>query len=117
MTGANLRSSQGDAVTHEAFTALLEQRITQMRSVLSTKAKEYASDADRLHNFKRAAAVLGTTPAKACMAFMTKHFVSVQDIVSAAAIGQATPQAVIDENLGDLCNYVVLLEAILKETP
>lgn len=97
------------------FDLLLERRIELIRSVLSSKVSEYASDADRLHNFKRSAEVLGCSPAQAALGYMTKHFVSVMDIIKADAAGQKTPVLVLNEKLGDLVNYVILIEALLKE--
>lgn len=98
-------------MTHEAFIALLEDRIGKMRQTLAKKATEYASGSDRLHNFKEAAAFLRCSHAKACLAFLTKHLVSIVDVVEQGG----TDASMIDEKVGDAINYLVLLEALLKE--
>ncbi len=102
-------------MTNEAFVALLESRIDQMRGTLDKKRQEYATSQDRLHNFKVAGAMTRRTPAQACVSMLAKHLVSIFDLVEAAALGQQTPSAVLDEKLGDAINYLVLLEALLKE--
>ena len=102
-------------MTNEKFELLLEMRIEQIKSVLERKRSEYASEDDNLHLFKRAAAMLATTPADACMCFMAKHWASLSEIVIKAKNGYKTPQAVIDEKIGDAICYLILLEALLKE--
>lgn len=103
-------------MTHDAFNALLVKRLEAIEKVLASKAKEYATSADRLHNFKRSAEVMRRTPAQACAAFMTKHVTSVYDMIEASAAGVAFNTSYIDEKIGDAINYLILLEAILKET-
>lgn len=104
-------------MTGPEFNAILTDRLAKTRSVLGAKAEEYASAADRLHNFKRAAAMTGRTPAQACVGFMTKHLVSVFDLVDRAAGGKPPDPAQLDEKIGDAVNYLILLEAILREQP
>lgn len=99
-------------MTHEAFVALLEKRIDTMRSVLAKKAEEYASDNDRLHNFKKAAAISRRKPSQALFGMLVKHLVSIVDLVEG---DRPMYLATIDEKIGDAINYLVLLEALLKE--
>lgn len=102
-------------MTDKQFDAILKARTEKMWAVLASKAKEYASTADRLHNFKQAAALMRCGPAHACGAFMTKHLVSVFDLIEKHERGEAIPSAVIDEKIGDAANYLVLLEAVFRE--
>lgn len=105
-------------MTGAQFDDILSMRIDKIRTVLSSKATEYASSSDRLHNFKRAAALSGRTTAQALVGMWTKHLVSVLDIVDEDA-HYAGPlpisRAFIDEKIGDAINYLILLEAILIE--
>lgn len=97
-----------------------------MRKVLASKNKEYASDSDKLHNFKRAADMLRCTPEKALIGMATKHIISILDIVDKIehyynTIPDVkpseinTPISMIEEKIGDAINYLILLEALLKE--
>ena len=100
---------------HEDFAKLLQRRLQLIDSILGVKAREYASAADRLHNFKRSAAITGEAPAQVCVGFFVKHLTSILDMVDANANNVIHSEAVIDEKLGDAINYLILLEAILKE--
>lgn len=102
-------------MTAQEFDAILGRRLEKTRLVLSVKAGEYATGADRLHNFKRAAELTRTTQAKALLGMLAKHLVSVVDVVEAHDTESLAPGAVIDEKIGDAVNYLVLLEAVLRE--
>lgn len=94
------------------FESILAKRLSQIAVVLGGKAKEYAQDGDRLYNFKVAARMNDETPAKALWGMATKHLVSVTDLIDGKL--ERTPEMV-DEKIGDMINYLILLEAILKE--
>lgn len=98
-------------MTDAEFNAPVEDRVGAIRGTLSSKAKEYAR-ADRLHNFKQAALVLRCSPQQALLGFLTKHLVSIVDMVQDQA---EHPAALWDEKIGDAINYLVLLEALVKE--
>lgn len=96
----------------EVFESILENRLLKISGVLGHKAKEYALGGDRLHNFKTAAALLQTTQAKALWGIAAKHLVSVADLVE----GRLPPtEYFVNEKIGDLINYLILLEAVLLE--
>lgn len=99
----------------KTFDDILEYRLDKTRRVLASKAEEYASCDDRMHNFRRAAALQGTTPALALVGMWSKHVVSVLDLARKQAAGGLVPREVIDEKVGDAVNYLILLEALLKE--
>ena len=84
-----------------------------MFQVLGAKAGEYASDKDRLHNFKVTSGITRGTPAQALLGFQAKHLTAVIDKV---LTGEPVTRAWIDEKIGDAMNYLVLLEALLIET-
>lgn len=100
------------------FDKIVNERIEKIKKILGSKAKEYASNEDRLYNFKRAAEMDRTTPAKALWGMMAKHRVSVADLVEGegcVVMDQESYKALIEEKIGDSINYLILLEAILKE--
>jgi hypothetical protein len=94
------------------FQVVLNDQINQTKSTLAGKAKEYASDEDRLANFKRSAHLNHTTQPKAVTGMMSKHTVSVYDMV---ADGKAYTASEWDEKIGDHINYLILLKAALIE--
>ena len=99
-------------MSHDDFNVLLERRLNLIRAVLARKAGEYATDADRLHNFKAAADITRETAAEAALGMWVKHVVSVVDIIKS---GKRPSRELVDEKFGDAINYLVLLEALLVE--
>lgn len=101
-------------MTPEVFGKLLEERIGKMRYTLDRKSEEYARDNDKLYNFKRAGAIQNFDAAEALKGMLTKHIVSVYDMVKDWP-SQKPSFEMIDEKIGDCINYLCLLEAIFKE--
>lgn len=101
----------------EEFDKVLSARIDKINSSLKSKATEYASNNDRLYNFKEGAKVLRSNKFHTLLAYLTKHIVSVYDLAEKAGQGQATPKPVYEEKIGDAINYLILLEAMLAEPP
>lgn len=99
-------------MTRDEFGRLLELRVGKICATLDSKAKEYAAESDRLHNFKATASEFGGTPTQALWGFLLKHLTSVRDM--AMGIRPITPEAV-DEKVGDAINYLILLEAVFKD--
>jgi hypothetical protein len=106
--------TQGEKMNTAVFNDIVENRIKTIRKVLTAKGAEYAPGADRLHNFNRAALMLGCTRERALIGMWAKHIVSILDIVDSIKT-RKPPVALIEEKLGDAINYLILLEAILKE--
>ena len=98
------------------FNDVVDHRITEIRRILISKAKEYATDGDRFHNFRAAGRMLDTTPEIALMGMRAKHEVSVMDLVEIAASRPCDLSVeLIEEKIGDNINYLILLEGLLKE--
>ena len=102
-------------MNHKEFEELLEERLNKIRSVLANKNREYASDEDKLHNFKRAGLMLNCTKEKALIGMWTKHIISILDIVDKWEDSRDFPEiALLEEKIGDAINYLILLEACFK---
>jgi len=94
------------------FNELLNARIKKITETLGQKALQYESKVDRLHNFKVAAQLSNSTPEKALWGMAMKHLVSVTDLIS----GQLeNNRKNIDEKIGDMINYLILLEALFED--
>lgn len=102
-------------MTNEEFDKVLLRALSHADTVLNIKKGEYASGEDRLHNFKRAAALQGCTPEKALLGMQAKHTVSIEDMVNDLAKGIVPKEARIWEKIGDRINYDILLLALLME--
>ena len=98
----------------EQFENIINNRIETCKSVLCSKAEEYATD-DRLHNFKVAGELQKCTPVKALGGMMAKHTVSVYDLIDDYEQGKTISQEMWAEKIGDSINYLLLLTALLEE--
>ena len=98
----------------EQFEEVINNRIETCKSVLCSKAEEYATD-DRLHNFKVAGELQKCTPVKALGGMMAKHTVSVYDLIDDYEQGKAISKEMWDEKIGDSINYLLLLTALLED--
>lgn len=93
------------------FNDILTKQIARCTGTLVDKAKEYAT-ADRLHNFKVAAALQNCTPERALSGMMAKHTVSIFDMCES---GKEYPLNLWNEKISDHVNYLFLLRAIVEE--
>ena len=101
-------------MTREDFSRRVEKRVDLIRQTLLTKHKEYAKDDNVFRNFDEAAGGLSLhgTSSEVLWSYMTKHLVSVKDIV---ADNKPVDTAVVSEKIGDVINYLILLEAMLNQ--
>jgi hypothetical protein len=101
-------------MTREDFSRRVEKRIDLVRQTLLTKHKEYAKDDNVFRNFDEAAGGLSlhSTSAEVLWSYMTKHLVSIKDIVSDNV---PVKNEIVSEKIGDVINYLILLEAMLNE--
>jgi hypothetical protein len=102
-------------VSEQFFTNVLEERLVQTKNILGVKAKEYVRNGDRLHNFNVASITNKETREKALWGMATKHLVSIMDIVEDTKSGKLPKEETVDEKIGDMINYLVLLEVSLKQ--
>ena len=101
---------------HEDFEKVIDDQVKHIWSSMAAKNAEYATDEDKLYNFKRTAEIKRCTPESALWGMLLKHYVSVQDIVEAVERGEQPPKmSIIAEKIGDLINYLILLKALLIE--
>ncbi|ADD81062.1 gp064 [Rhodococcus phage ReqiPoco6] len=100
---------------HQTFNVYLEEKFDHIRSVLGTKAAEYVPNegGSRFHNFDVAAAFNNESPEKALWGMLTKHLVSIADMVKDDPTDHS--MAVWDEKIGDALNYLLLLNGMVKD--
>lgn len=102
-------------MTSERFDEVVKRGLNRSFTVLVEKAKEYAMDGDRLHNFNRGSQVSGESRERVLKGFMLKHLISVFDIIDNIDKGIIPTEEFIDEKIGDSINYLLLLEASLHD--
>ena len=99
-------------MNNEQFEDVFNNRIFECRSVMSRKSSEYASNDDKLHNFKVAAQLQGCSEERALGGFLAKHIVSIFDLINSE---HYVPKSIWDEKIGDALNYLFLLDAMVAE--
>lgn len=98
---------------NETFEASVKNTVDTFTSTLFKKNAGYASDEDRLHNFKAAGIAQGITPEQALRGMTTKHTISINDLVWRG--GDDVPMEVWKEKIGDEFNYLIFLMALIEE--
>lgn len=104
-------------MTTEEFNKIIEAALESSRNVLVSKAAEYASEDDKLHNFNKAARITGKTREECLWGFALKHLVSVTDIIDEMSKDPKyiPSRDLVIEKFGDLRNYLLLLEACIED--
>lgn len=97
----------------QEFSESITKTLGLSQKVLTQKSAGYSTSDDRLHNFRTAAALNGSTMEQALWGMLTKHIVSLRDMVQT---GQAHSPDLWDEKIGDAINYLAILRAIASET-
>jgi hypothetical protein len=95
------------------FNKVVEDQLDRIRNVLVKKAAEYNLDNDRLSVFKHAAALSEETPEQALYGMMLKHIISVTDMVNSKEVYS---EDLWNEKITDICNYLILLQGLLRDT-
>ena len=100
-------------MTYDDFNKAVEEQYKICRAVLDKKSKEYAPKEDRLSAFKTAAAVMHKTPLQALSGQMSKHSVSLFEMVELNH--DYNDMALWQEKLTDSINYLFLMKALLLD--
>jgi hypothetical protein len=99
-------------MTRKDFDHIVSNRCEVIQQVLLNKGCEYADDTNAFRNFERAARLLNTTRDKALLGMLSKHLVSVMDLINGDL---PLEDHIVSEKIGDTINYLILLEAMFYE--
>lgn len=95
------------------FNSLVEEQFGICRAILETKGREYApDDGDRLSAFKTAGSVLHRTPIQALGGQMSKHTISLFEMIE----NDCKDNDLWQEKLTDQINYLLLLKGLLYDS-
>lgn len=101
-------------MTAKEFKRLVKARQKHTDITLLQKGEEYSRNGERLHNFYRAAAMNNQTPEQALWGMLSKHLVSLKDMVDRTEKSIYPTEDQINEKLGDIINYLHLLEGLFN---
>ena len=101
----------------EKFNQAIDIHLHTINDNVVVKAKEYAIEGDRLHNFNRGAEIAGECREKVLFGFALKHLVSVLDIIDKINEdnNNIPTQSVWNEKCSDLGTYIALLYASVQD--
>lgn len=97
------------------FEQAIQYRLTKTNELLLEKGREYVRGEDRFHNFVRAAEMNRETPTRALHGMLTKHLISMLDILDDIDKGILPTKEKVEEKFGDIVVYVMLQEALIKD--
>lgn len=101
---------------NKEFKTLVEQTVQSTSALLVSKGEEYAGSTDRLANFKRGAALTGTTPMQCCFIYMSKHYDALSTYIKKDAAGfEHKLSEPIEGRIDDLINYCFLMKGLIQE--
>ena len=99
----------------EDFERHSKEVIEHCWNLLFSKGKEYASNEDRLANFKQPTSLLKTNQAKICLMYDTKHIASMVKMAEDVDKGIMPSRELLLEKVGDYINYGLLFYANMLE--
>lgn len=95
------------------FNKVVEDQLARIQRVLVKKETEYSLGTDRMSVFKHGAGITEETPEQVLYGFMLKHIISVTDMVNSKA---TYSEELWNEKITDICNYLILLQGLLRDT-
>lgn len=101
----------------KAFNVFLEAQLEDIRRKLAVKGAEYVpgtEEVSRFHNFEIGAALNSESIEKTLWGFVTKHIVSLSDMVKVNSTDYDI--SVWDEKIGDVIIYMLLLHGMVTHT-
>ena len=96
----------------EEFNDIVTKQMKKCWETLFNKGNEYSVQGDRLSHFKKAAAVMDSTPEAALFGMLSKHLISLSDMCMDK---RKHPKEVWSEKITDSINYLLILAAIVEE--
>lgn len=96
----------------EEFNEIVDETISTIQSTLIKKQTEYNFSQNRLDSFEKAAKLLNTNQSQALLGFLTKHIISLYDMINSK---QRFNNQIWDEKINDIICYCCLLKGTLNE--
>ncbi len=96
----------------EEFNYVVKNQIDRCNDILSKKSNSYATNSDKLHNFRQAAHLSQESMRHALAGMMMKHTISLYDMLYTEDIFLTE---VWDEKITDHINYLLILKAIIED--
>lgn len=99
-------------MTNSKFDIVAKDQLKNCKNILTLKSGTYAPMSDRLLCFKKAAAMMQSTPKLALWGMLIKHLVSISDMITS---DKEFDIDIWNEKITDAMNYLILLKALVIE--
>ena len=99
----------------DKFEKLCRELLDKAEDTLFRKSKEYATDEDRLANFRQPTSMLGISPAEVCLMYQMKHIASISKIAKETSQGALPTKELLQEKCQDVLNYTLIFYTIVSE--
>ena len=104
-------------MTPKDFAVLSDATFNRLKALSAVKSGEYATDADKLANFREASARLGLTPEQVLLVYLDKHYAAVTNFIKDQVVGKTRPRSEpIEGRVHDMMVYLLLFMALLSES-
>ena len=103
-------------MTQQEFEVLFNLQLERCKKLLDIKGTEYSNVSDRMRNFIKGSELNTCTPEFYLHCLMTKHLVSISDMVKGLEKGQTPTIERWNEKITDAINYLFLLDALYRRS-
>lgn len=90
--------------------------LDRVKELLTVKALEYIRNDNPFHNFERGSDLLQLSRESVICSYMTKHIISIMDLVDDSDEQKIISEELIDEKINDTIAYLIILKAAMKNT-
>lgn len=97
------------------FEKLCKELLDESQNTLFWKSHEYASDEDRLANFRQPSSMMGCSPAEICLMYQMKHISSIAKMAKESSKGILPTKELLQEKCKDMLNYTLIFYTIMSE--
>lgn len=99
----------------QKFEKLCRELLDKSEDTLFRKSKEYATDEDRLANFRQPTSMTGMSTAEVCLMYQMKHICSVTKIAKETSKGILPTKELLQEKCQDMLNYTLIFYTTVCE--
>ena len=99
----------------EKFEELCRELLAKSEETLFKKSKEYASDEDRLANFRQPTKMMDMSTAEVCLMYQMKHISSIAKIAKESSRGILPAKELLQEKCQDMLNYTLIFYTTMCE--
>lgn len=105
----------GGKMNAKKFEELCKELLSKSNDTLFNKSKEYATDVDRLANFRQPTSMMGISAAEVCLMYQMKHICSIAKIAKESSAGVLPTKELVQEKCQDMLNYTLIFYTIMCE--